>query len=135
VEDRIMTTNNPTVESIEALLRDVITAPTGAHLIIIPDASLAQLQAVSDAFIEASNLDVNNVDEEALMMAQMAAEMYSKDHITGEIVAGELIAYDDEALQKNLKSIRENPDWVNEGLALTIYLLNKIFAEVKQFRR
>jgi len=130
-----MTTNNPTVESIEALLRDVITAPTGAHLIIIPDASLAQLQAVSDAFIEASNLDVNNVDEEALMMAQMAAEMYSKDHITGEIVAGELIAYDDEALQKNLKSIRENPDWVNEGLALTIYLLNKIFAEVKQFRR
>ncbi|MNL74774.1 hypothetical protein D3C87_2004570 [compost metagenome] len=65
----------------------------------------------------------------------MAAEMYSKDHITGEIVKGELIAYDDEALQKNLKSIRENPDWVNEGLALTIYLLNKIFAEVKQFRR
>lgn len=130
-----MTTDTLTVASIEALLRDVITAPTGAHLIIIPEASLKQLQAVSDAFVEASNLDVNNVGKEALLAAKFAAEMYSKDHITGEIVAGELIAYNQEDLDKNLRSIREHPDFVNEGLALTIYLINKIFSEVKQFRR
>lgn len=127
--------SNITVATIEAALRETITAPTGAHLIIIPEASLKQLQAVSDAFVEASNLDLNNVSQEALTAAHMAAEMYSKNHITGEIVAGELIAYDQAELDKNLKSIRENPDFVNEGLALTIYLINKIFSEVKQFRR
>lgn len=124
-----------TVDTIEAALRETITAPTGAHLIVIPEASLKQLQSVSDAFVEASNLDLNNVSQEALAAAAMAAEMYSKDHITGEIVAGELIAYDQADLDKRLKSIREHPDFVNEGLALTIYLINKIFSEVKQFRR
>lgn len=127
--------SNITVALIEEQLRNVITAPTGAHLIVIPEASLKQLQSVSDAFVEASNLDINNVSDDALKAAWLAAEMYSKNHITGDIVAGELITYDQAELDKNLKSIRENPDFVNEGLALTIYLLNKIFAEVKQFRR
>ncbi|MNR25752.1 hypothetical protein D3C85_1429180 [compost metagenome] len=124
-----------TLATVEATMRDKITAQCGGKLIVVSEGALMQMDAVTKLIIEGTNFELDKLTNQELATANMFAAMFTKDHISGDVVDGVLVAGDADAIEVAMEQVKGAIDNFSPGTVLPIYLINKIVQEVKQFTR
>lgn len=124
-----------TAASVEAKLRETITAQCGGKVITMSEGALTQMKQTADMIVEKSGFNIDTLSETDLFAANVFANLFTKANINGNVVDGVIQPADAVALEADLIAVQQHIGMFTPGAVLPIYLVAKIMGEVKQFTR
>lgn len=124
-----------TLATVEANLRAKITANCGGKLIVVSEGALQQMGSITDMIVTESKFDIDALTPEHLQTAQNYVDMFDKANLNGEVVDGVLMPISDTLMNLATEATKAQIHMFTPGATLSVYLVNKVIQDVKQFTR